>query len=202
MNTLNLAKQIDEYEFTVLDIETTGMSPHRGHEIVEIAAVKISKGLSLDFSAHFCSLIKPKRGIPYSAFQIHGIDNEMVENAPDIKDVLAEFAEFSKDSVLVIHNAKFDMSFISYFAVKNMIQLNHLYVMDTLILSRKIFPEIMRYSLDKLISHFSIDVPSFNSYRHRALYDAFAASVVFMKCIEKYRLFGYGDNIIDFINIK
>ncbi|MFW5977078.1 MAG: PolC-type DNA polymerase III, partial [Candidatus Nanoarchaeia archaeon] len=89
--------------FVVLDIETTGLSPYT-HAITEIAAQKISRGEVVE---QFQSLINPQTKIPRFITQLTGITDEMVQDAPLIKDVLLELKEFLADHPVVAHNASF-----------------------------------------------------------------------------------------------
>jgi len=202
---------LSELEFTVFDTETTGMSPYKGAKLVEIGAVKIKKGLSLDLNSTFTRLINPKISIPYSAYKIHKISNEKVIDAPDISEVLPEFAEFTENTVVVAHNAKFDFRFIDYFMKEHNMQCSIVNILDTLSLTRLLFPEIGRYNLDRLIDYFSLyelteeairglhmDNNTFANdehYRHRALYDAINTAFIFIRCVEKIKRLGLPEKL-------
>ncbi|AEI15276.1 DNA polymerase III, epsilon subunit [Flexistipes sinusarabici DSM 4947] len=201
---------LSELEFTVFDTETTGLSPYKGAKLVEIGAVKVRKGLNLDLSSTFTRLINPKIRIPYSAYKIHKISNEKVIDAPDISEVLPEFAEFTENSVVVAHNAKFDFKFIDYFMKEHNMQCSIVNILDTLSLTRLLFPEIGRYNLDRLIDYFSLhelteeavkglhtDKTFGNDehYRHRALYDAINTAFIFIRCVEKIKRLGLPEKL-------
>ena len=96
---------------TVVDFETTGLYPDSGDRITEIGAIKMSGN---KVRGVFTSLIFPERAIPESATFITGITNEMVKNAPTIGQALPLFTDFVQDDILVMHNAKFDGSFLRY----------------------------------------------------------------------------------------
>ena len=95
--------------FVVFDIETTGFS-NTNDKITEIGAVKIENFKVVD---KFSELINPQKDISYKIQELTGITNDMVKDKPTIDEVLPKFIEFIGDSVLVAHNAEFDMSFIS-----------------------------------------------------------------------------------------
>ncbi|TYB33100.1 MAG: 3'-5' exonuclease [Flexistipes sinusarabici] len=206
---------LSELEFTVFDTETTGLSPYKGAKLVEIGAVKIKKGLSLDLNSTFTRLINPKVSIPYSAYKIHKISNDKVIDAPDISEVLPEFSEFTENTVAVAHNAKFDYKFIDYFMKEHNMQCNIVNILDTLSLTRLLFPEIGRYNLDRLIDYFSLyelteeAVKGFHTenmfgndkhYRHRALYDAINTAFIFIKCVEKIKRLGLPEKLHSLIS--
>jgi DNA polymerase-3 subunit alpha (Gram-positive type) len=102
-------QSLSEDDFVVFDIETTGFSKVNDR-IIEIGAVKVSKG---EIIGRFSTFVNPKIPIPYKITQLTSITDEMVVNAPAIEDALLDFLEFSKGTVLVAHNASFDMGFLS-----------------------------------------------------------------------------------------
>ena len=106
--TKGKGQSLSEDDFVVFDIETTGFSKVNDR-IIEIGAVKVSKGQIVD---RYSTFINPKIPIPYNITQLTSISDDMVVDAPFIEDALLEFLEFSKDSVMVAHNASFDMGFI------------------------------------------------------------------------------------------
>ncbi|HAA80630.1 MAG TPA: PolC-type DNA polymerase III, partial [Thermoanaerobacter sp.] len=134
-----------EDEFTVFDIETTGLS-NINDEIIEIGAVKIKEGKIIDT---FETFVNPK--IPISSFitKLTGIDESMVKDAPSIEEILPKFLEFASNSVLVAHNANFDVSFIKSKAKKFNLNVNNA-VLDTLELSRHLYKDLKNYKLDTL----------------------------------------------------
>lgn len=152
---------------TIFDIETTGLDPLRGHRIIEIAGVRMENGVMQEDSA-FVTLVNPEREIPWDARQVNKINDEEVKNAPTIDLVLPQFLEFAKGSLLVAHNASFDMGFLE--AEKQFcwgfIELPE--CLCTLTLARNLYPGDFRHSLDALCKKFSLkETP----HRHRALAD-------------------------------
>ncbi|MBC7196311.1 MAG: 3'-5' exonuclease [Deferribacterales bacterium] len=190
MSILGLNKSLKEYTFTVVDTETTGLSPYKGAELLEISAVKINSDFNLDLNNHFTTLIKPEKPIPSKTIEINGIDEKMVENAPLIDEVLPKFAEFAENTVFIAHNAKFDFTFINYYMKKHCVDCKLVCILDTVSITKKFYPNIGRYNLDSLIRYFDINVEIENSYRHRALFDAVNTSVVFLKAVEKMKFLG------------
>ncbi len=96
-------------KYIAVDVETTGLSPRRGHRVIEIGAVAIENGW-LGHSFH--RLINAGVRIPASATHVHGITTDMLNNAPPPKIAFEEFRQFLGNATLVAHNAAFDISFI------------------------------------------------------------------------------------------
>ena len=181
-------KCLSEITFTVFDTETTGLSPLEGSELLEIGAVKILQNFELDLKRIFSSLVKPLSPIPPEISIINGITDSMVKDAPLVADVLKDFGEFSEGTVLVAHNAKFDVGFINYFMKRCCLKQKHLYVVDTVLLTKRFFPGLGRYNLDSLISKFGLNIGIEGSARHRAVYDAVATAFVFLENIKKMQM--------------
>lgn len=182
-------KHIYDYTFTIVDTETTGLSPVKGDKLVEIGAIKIEPNMKLNFTNSFNALINPEMSIPYSAFKIHGIDNDMVADSPTIDKVLPDFNDFTQGTVIVAHNAKFDFRFIDHFNNQQKLHCNEICILDTLTLSRKIFPDAGKHNLDTLIRYFDIKVDVEESWRHRAVYDAAHTAVLFQNIIHRLMIF-------------
>ena len=94
----------------IFDVETTGLSAKLGDRIIEIAALKLE---NLKVVKSFSTLVNPQCAISYEAFQVHRISQEMLGGAPLIKDVLPDVLEFIKGSIIIGHNIKFDISFLT-----------------------------------------------------------------------------------------
>ena len=95
--------------YVALDVETTGLSPKNGDRVIEIGAVAIKdKGILAEFS----SLIDVDKMIPWQVRQVHGITNEMLGGKPKPDEVLPEFYKFITESILIAHNASFDIGFL------------------------------------------------------------------------------------------
>ncbi|BAI81327.1 conserved hypothetical protein [Deferribacter desulfuricans SSM1] len=181
---MKMNNEVKSYKFTVVDTETTGLSPYKGARLVEIAAVRLDEGLNIRLDRGFSTLINPKKPIPFQAYKIHKISDEMVKDAPTIEEVLPHFSKYVENTVFVAHNAPFDFKFIDYFYKKTGMNCPLIAVIDTLKLSRRIIPGLKSYSLDSLIQHFNIKLKINGSYRHRAIYDALHTAIIFKKLIE------------------
>ncbi len=162
-------------DFVVFDIETTGFSGKYA-EIIEIGAVKISKNSVVD---RFSEFIKPTKDIPYHITELTAISNDMVSEARSVEEVLPDFIEFCKGSVLVAHNATFDVGFIRKKAEDLGILADFCYV-DTLALSRRLLTSIKRHKLDKVAKHLGIDFVG----HHRAVNDAEVTAKIFLRFLD------------------
>lgn len=173
----------NQLTYTVVDTETTGYTPKYA-KMVEIAAVKIYPDFTIDYENTFSELINPEINIPYNAYKVHNISNDMVKDKPLIQDIMPSFLSFAKDSVIVGHNVNFDMRFIKHEAQNCNLPLTFKHVLDTLSLSKKAVPNLEAYKLDNLIDYFNINLNIDNSDRHRALFDAVNTAIVMIKCLE------------------
>ncbi len=162
-------------EFVVFDIETTGFSSENDR-IIEIGAVKIKNGIVVD---SFNRLINPERGISYTITELTGINNDMVEDSPNIKTILPQFLEFVGDNIVVAHNAEFDCGFIKSNCRRLGLQFNN-GIIDTLPLARFLFPELKKHKLNILCDHLNISLEN----HHRAVDDAKATGDILLKCFE------------------
>lgn len=154
-------------EYIVFDIETTGFISSKEY-ITEIGAVKIKDKQIVD---RFSTFVKPEKSIPIKIQELTGITNDMVKDAPSIKEVLPKFLEFAGDGIFVAHNADFDMSFIKHFANINNIAINNT-TLDTLELVRNLFPDLKNHKLNTLTKEFKIPLNN----HHRAVDDAEATA--------------------------
>ncbi|AAV86619.1 DNA polymerase III subunit epsilon [Anaplasma marginale str. Dawn] len=160
----------------VLDTETTGLDAASGDRIIEIGCVEL-----VDFvmtGQVFHKYINPERDIPIAATKIHGITTDMVKNMPKFAEMADQFLNFVQDSVLVIHNAGFDLKFIE--TEMERIGKTKLYnpVVDTLEVARRKFPG-MPASLDALCKRFDISTSSRRF--HGALKDATLLARVYVE---------------------
>ncbi|WMP16020.1 3'-5' exonuclease [Thiothrix lacustris] len=169
--------RLSELSFTVFDTETTGLDPANGDEIIQIAAVRIVNGKLLR-NENFDQLVDPKRNIPAITIPIHGITPEMVYGQPTIDKVLPAFHQFAQDTVLVAHNAAFDMRCLQVKEKVTGLVFDHP-VMDTLLLSAVVHPNQESHRLEAITERFNINILG----RHTALGDAMATAEVFMHLI-------------------
>ncbi len=174
-------QRLDEICFSVLDIETTGTA--NIDEIVEIAVVRVEPNLCINMRDTFCTLINPERPIGAASF-IHGITDNMVIDEPVISEVLPELMEFVQDTIIVAHNAPFDMRFINKALNKHSIEPLHKGVIDTVKIARKVYPNLEgKHGLDNLINKLNLCMDVDSSYRHRALFDAAHTAELLVKLI-------------------
>lgn len=151
-----------DVEYTALDFETTSLYPSA--EVVEVGAVKFD--LVSERRQTFSQLVRPIKKIPMEATAVHGITNEMVAHAPQFEDVLPSLEAFVGNSVIVAHQARHDLKFVSEGMKK-------LPVIDTLRMAKN-FLSSRRYKLSSLVE---------SPVYHRALPDAISCMELFKKCI-------------------
>jgi DNA polymerase-3 subunit epsilon len=163
--------------FVGFDLETSGKYPVES-EICEMAAVKYQNGVVIDT---YQTLVKPSKPMGQEVINIHGITNDMVAKAPDISKVIEPFLNFVKDSIMVAHNAPFDMGFLAADFEKFRLPFPKHPVLCSCLLSRTIFPKSTNHRLQTLIKY--LDVPQGTA--HRALDDAKACLDVALKGFEK-----------------
>lgn len=161
--------------FTVFDFETTGLYPYSGDRICEVACVRAEA--SRRTVKKFHSLVNPARPISYGAYSVNGITDEMVKDSPLIEDLLPEFLKFIEGSVLVAYNAGFDLGFLEAALGNKKDVLKNYYVVDALVLARRLFHGIGRYNLGNVSRSLGIDPEG----EHRALSDATMTWKVFKK---------------------
>jgi DNA polymerase-3 subunit epsilon len=163
--------------YTVFDTETTGLNPSQGDEIIQIGAARIVNGKLLRNDA-FEQLIDPGRHIPESTIPIHGITPEMVRGKPKIAHVLPAFHAYASDTVLVAHNAAFDMKFLQLQERATGLRFDQP-VLDTLMLSAVIHPHQESHRLEAIAERMNITILG----RHTALGDALVTAEVFLRMI-------------------
>ena len=155
----------------VLDTETTGLEVDQGHRVVDIGAIVLKDRKKTN--EYFQSYLNPERLIDTEAQEIHGISNEQLEKEPKFSEIAESFLEFVQDSVLIIHNAPFDLGFLNselQRASSNYPKLEEICeIEDTLILARKKFPG-RRNKLDDLADRYEIE--GYDRTFHGALVDA------------------------------
>jgi len=155
----------------VLDTETTGLEVEQGHRIVEVGAVALADRKRTDL--HFHSYLNPQRSIDEEAEKVHGLSIERLSSEPEFSEIAESFLEFVEGSILVIHNAAFDLGFLNAELKRASSQYPTLEeicdVEDTLLMARNKFPG-QRNSLDALANRF--EVTRYDRSFHGALLDA------------------------------
>jgi DNA polymerase-3 subunit alpha (Gram-positive type) len=173
-------------DFVVFDLETTGAKapPCR---ITEIGAFRVKNGKIID---EYQTLVNPETAIPLFISQLTGITDAMVKNAPKFRDVAADFLNFIGDSILVAHNAHFDMHFLNHeigrihtdYRVKNP-------SLCTVRISRRLLPNVENHRLNTLANHYSVALLN----HHRASDDAHATAHIFVNLLEELHKRGVRD---------
>ena len=163
--------------YTVFDTETTGLEPSAGDEIIQIGAVRIVNGRLLRHE-NFDQLIDPQRPLRPESIPIHGITEDMVRGQPTIAAVLPAFHRFCEGTVLVAHNAAFDMRFLQLKEEKLGIRFTQP-VLDTLLLSAVIHPNQESHKLEAIAERLGITIIG----RHTALGDAIVTAEVFLRML-------------------
>lgn len=177
---------LGETSFVIFDLETTGAKapPCR---ITEIGAYRVTGG---EISEKFHTLVNPETSIPPFITSLTGITDEMVADAPLFREVSDEFLHFIGDSVLVAHNARFDMGFLNH-------EIGMIYedyrlenpALCTVHLSRKLLPDIENHKLNTVARHYEIDLIN----HHRASDDAKATAQIFLNLLTDLRGRGIDD---------
>jgi DNA polymerase-3 subunit alpha (Gram-positive type) len=169
-------KLVDD-EYVVFDVETTGLSV--SHDvIIELAAVKIRDGNIVD---RFETFVNPHRSLSAKTTELTGITDEMVREAPELHEILPNFLTFLEGSVLVAHNARFDMGFLQTALKQSTLPAVTNPVLDTLELARFLFPDIKNHRLNTLAKKLDVHLEQ----HHRAIYDAEATGFVLLKMVEE-----------------
>ena len=174
---VDLDRNLMEMAYTVFDTETTGLEPASGDEIIQIGAVRIVNGRLLR-QERFDQLVDPGRPLRPEGIPIHGITEEMVRGQPTIDVVLPAFHAFCSETVLVAHNAAFDMRFLQLKEERTGLKFVQP-VLDTLLLSAVIHPNQESHKLDVIAERLGIQIVG----RHNALGDAYATGEVFLKML-------------------
>ena len=163
----------------VFDTETTGFDADKGDKLVEIGAVELINHIPTGVTFH--KYINPERDVPEEAFKVHGLSYEYLKQFPTFVEIADEWLDFVGDSVLVAHNANFDMTFINYeLNAINRKTLENNKVIDTLDIAKKLFPG-SRVNLDALCRRYGID--NSNRTKHGALLDAELLADVYLQLL-------------------
>ena len=165
----------------VLDTETTGLSIHEGHRIVEIGCIELDN--LIPTKKQFHCYLNPERRVSKKALEVHGYADEFLSKQKKFQDVVDEFLDFVEGKKLIIHNAEFDLSHLNNeLAILGKKKLKSENVVDTLVLARDKFPGSPT-SLDALCKRYRID----NSQRtqHSALIDCDLLAKVYINLLDQ-----------------
>lgn len=170
---------VDEAEYVVVDVETTGLSP-KYNSIIEIGLVKVK---DLRIVESFSSFVNPQRDIPYYITRLTGISNKDVYDAPFFENIAPKIAEFISGNILSGHNLSFDASFLrKEFEYCGMQKVSALSVC-TLKIARRMYPMLKTKSLGSVCHHLGIH----NKMAHRALDDATVTAQVLIRMIKNLK---------------
>jgi DNA polymerase III subunit epsilon len=170
-------RALTELSCTVFDTETTGLNPSEGDEIIQIGATRIVNGKLLR-SECFEQLVDPQRGMAPASIAIHGIQPQMLVGQPRIAEVLPAFHAFAADTVLVAHNAAFDMRFLQMKEAATGVRFDQP-VLDTLLLSAVLHPNQESHRLEAIAERLGVPVMG----RHTAMGDAIVTAEVYLRLV-------------------
>jgi DNA polymerase-3 subunit epsilon len=176
IGTENRINPLDRH--VVVDLETTGLSPRHGHRVIEIGAVAVENGAIME---EFSTLIDAGVPIPPHVQAIHGITDEMLEGKPPPEEVFPRFYAFIAGSILVAHNAAFDVRFLRHEFARLKMNLPHRHLC-TLEMSRLRLPRLPDHTLETIYLHLFPDA-DFLRQNHRALDDARMTAKIWLKMI-------------------
>ena len=178
-NSVSNAKgQPIDTTYCVLDLETTGFSAVT-EKITEVGIMKVKNGEVID---EFSCFVNPEKPIPQRVVEVTNITDDMVKDAETIDKVFPKILEFLGDSIIVAHNAKFDVGFLKQNAKVLGYEFDYT-VIDTLTLAKDIFPNMKKYKLGKIADELGIVV----EVAHRALDDVDTTVKVFNVMIQKLK---------------
>lgn len=175
--SIDLDRKLSDLTCTVFDTETTGLEPSNGDEIIQIGAARIVNNRLLRQEV-FDQIIDPECPLKPESIPIHGITEDMVRGKPNIDAVLPAFHQFCEDTVLIAHNAAFDMRFLQLKEERTGIRFTQP-VLDTLLLSAVVHPNQESHKLDVILERLGIQIDT----RHNALEDSLATGEVFLKLV-------------------
>ena len=177
---------LDRLEYVVVDCETTGGAPSRGHRVTEIAALRVDRrGRVLD---EFQTLVNPYRRVPSMITRLTNITQEMVDAAPPFLEIAPRLQEILAGAVFVAHNAPFDLRFVEMEMKRGEYGGPRGRLLCTARLARKMMPELRSRSLDALIHFYGIPCDA----RHRAYGDARATVDVLVRLLDRAEEQGIG----------
>ena len=174
---------VNEAEFIILDLETTGLEPEWGHRVCEVGFI-VTRGS--EEIQRFSQLVDPERDIEPSAALVNNLTSDMVTGAPHMTDILPTLTEALSGRVLIAYNASFDVGFLrSEYRLAD-VPLPKFRTIDLMAMAKHLLPELGRYPLRRVVEALGITTHG----EHRALADAEAAAEVFQVFVEKLSMAG------------
>jgi DNA polymerase III subunit epsilon len=171
---------MSQLSFVVFDLETTGLEPSAGDEIISLGAVRV-RGGEVIREDHFLALVQPRRPIPAASTRVHGITDAMVAGRPRLGEVLPHFVQFLGDSVPVAHVASFDLAFLNPRLTEGGLPpIDPDFVLDTLLLTYSLFPASDGFNLEEIAERFGLAVIG----RHTALGDALTTAEILVRLLD------------------
>lgn len=186
---------LEEIDFTVFDLETTGFFPRIGDEVVSIGATKININ-NIQFPEHFYEVVRPSKNIPAEILRLTGLTRKKINNGIEFPLAFSNFINFSHNTVLVAHPASFDVIFLKEMAKRWEFPPYSPVYIDSYEIAQWLYPE-KKNGLDQLLKQFNIE----QKERHHALNDASMTASIFsclIKDLKKQGITSYQD----WINIK
>ncbi len=173
---------LDETEFIVIDVETTGLSPEKHDRVCEIAAIKVVGGAIIE---SYDTLVNPQRLISPGAYAVNRITPEMLAGAPYFEEIAEHLLSMIGGSVIAGYNVQFDVSFLHHEFRLCGLQLPSNQIIDVLALARQLLPGIGKYPQENVARVVGIPFP----VKHRALEDTFVTArllIYFMKLLKSH----------------
>lgn len=161
------SQKLSDVKTLVIDLETTGFNAYHGDEIISIGAVRMT-GMEREEDEGFYSLVQPNRLIPDQITELTGIDNEMVQKAPSLMDVLPRLMNYIENRILIAHFSKHDQAFLQQALWKTCKTTWTYRMIDTALVARILYPGLNSYTLEDLLSFSGKRIKT----RHHALTDA------------------------------
>lgn len=178
VHNLKEDQDLEKASFVVYDLETLGFNSHEG-KIIEIGAVKIVEKRIVD---RFSQLVNPGQSIPQNIVDVTNITDSMVQNEPNIEEVLPKFLDFIEGSILVAHNADFDIGYLKQQCKQQGYSDFNPSFIDTLQMAKDLYPELKQFGLGPLNKKLGLSLEN----HHRAVDDCQATGNMFLIFLDKY----------------
>ncbi|MBN8554008.1 MAG: hypothetical protein J0L93_01030 [Deltaproteobacteria bacterium] len=170
---------LKDLSFVIFDLETTGLYPDQGDEVIEIGAVVVENFQIAE--KHFHRMVNPGKPIPAASTAIHGIKDKDIEKADSMSKILPEFLSFMGNRIWVAQNAKFDLGFILTKMKQLNMQFKQTIVIDTIGISKILFPYEQYHNLDVIMNRLGI---ARTGERHRSVDDSKYTALVLIEFIK------------------